>query len=363
MQKFIFLSIFLISALITLGQQKEATISYNEEEYDFGQIKEEDGPVTHKFEFTNTGSLPLVIFDVQATCGCTTPRWSKEPILAGGKGFIEVTYNPMRRPGAFNKSVTIKSNASEELTFIRIKGEVIPKPKTLEDDYPFISGGLRFKSNHFSFGEVYYNQEKILEFPLVNVSDSTIKVTVSKGPNYLTISCIPEVLKPGDIANLVIAYNAQKAGKWDFNSDRISILQNGYNVDNNTFTISATIVEDFSNLTPEELDNAPVISFDNQVYDFGSIPQHGKAEHEFVFTNAGKKNLEIRQVKATCGCTVVQPKENVIPSGQSSSIKAVFSAGTRKGNQNKTITVISNDPKNPRVTLKMTGSVDPVPGQ
>ena len=75
---------------------------------------------------------PVTLDNVQASCGCTTPQWSKEAIAPKKKGFINVTYNPAGRPGSFTKSITVKyHDASEETKTIvlNIKGEVIPKAK------------------------------------------------------------------------------------------------------------------------------------------------------------------------------------------------------------------------------------------
>ena len=78
-----------------------------------GKINEADGRVTTVFEFTNEGMVPLVLTNVRASCGCTTPKWTREPIEPGQKGNITVTYNPNGRPGRFQKTVTITSNATE----------------------------------------------------------------------------------------------------------------------------------------------------------------------------------------------------------------------------------------------------------
>ena len=62
---------------------------------------------------------------MQASCGCTTPDWSKEPIAPGKKGFVKASYNPAGRPGNFNKSVTVTSNQGTQVLYI--KGQVVPK--------------------------------------------------------------------------------------------------------------------------------------------------------------------------------------------------------------------------------------------
>lgn len=95
--------------------------------HDFGKVKE--GPsVEHFFEFKNAGKEPLIITNAQASCGCTTPEWPKEPILPGKKGKILVRYNTQGRPGPIDKTVWITSNAVSERDRyeLRIKGTVEP---------------------------------------------------------------------------------------------------------------------------------------------------------------------------------------------------------------------------------------------
>lgn len=96
--------------------------AFKEETFDFGQIPK-GTPATHEFTFTNSGKEPIVISNVQASCGCTTPKWPKEPILPGKTSTIQVQYNAAH-PGGFNKSVTITSNAKTPSKVLYIKGVV-----------------------------------------------------------------------------------------------------------------------------------------------------------------------------------------------------------------------------------------------
>lgn len=93
--------------------QKKAVISAEETVFDFGKITESGGKVTHTFEVTNAGDGPLVITRVIASCGCTTPEWTKEPIAPKKKAEVKVTYNPAGRPGPFSKSISVYSNGKE----------------------------------------------------------------------------------------------------------------------------------------------------------------------------------------------------------------------------------------------------------
>lgn len=104
-----------------------AIAKFTEHSYNFGNIQEAKGPVSHTFEFINTGNANLVIIDATAECGCTRPDYPKNPIAPGKTGKIKVTYNPAGRPGSFNKSVTIRTNGQPKKVQLKISGSVIPK--------------------------------------------------------------------------------------------------------------------------------------------------------------------------------------------------------------------------------------------
>ena len=126
MKKYSLFLMFVMFSITVLMAQKPI-INFENKEFDFGKIKEADGNVTHVFDFSNKGKAPLVVNRVQASCGCTTPVWSKEPIEYGKKGEVTVTYNTTGRPGAFTKTITVYSNDTVNQAILIIRGEVIPK--------------------------------------------------------------------------------------------------------------------------------------------------------------------------------------------------------------------------------------------
>ena len=135
MKKFFTTTVILaFIAGLTFGQtptppaQKNAKAVFTTESHDFGSINETDGPATFVFNFTNTGTDPLILKNVQASCGCTTPDWPKEPILPGKSGSIKVTYNPANRPGSFEKQITVTSDGNPGTQVLKINGTVVPKP-------------------------------------------------------------------------------------------------------------------------------------------------------------------------------------------------------------------------------------------
>ena len=126
MKRILFVLIVLLTAGMVSAQQKEASITVvGSAVHDFGAVKESDGSVSHTFTILNNGELPLVISRVVASCGCTQPEWTKEPIAPGKTGAITVTYITTGRPGPINRTVSVYSNGKTGNYVLTIKGDVI----------------------------------------------------------------------------------------------------------------------------------------------------------------------------------------------------------------------------------------------
>ena len=120
MKKISFLTIILAAFVFSANSQD---LKFNEREFDFGEIKEMGGKVSHKFVFTNNSKNSIQILTVKPSCGCTTPDWSKKEIKPGKEGFIVAEYNPRGRPGVFRKSLSVVTSDNKR-SVIFIKGKV-----------------------------------------------------------------------------------------------------------------------------------------------------------------------------------------------------------------------------------------------
>ena len=102
-------------------------IVFKDDSHDFGTVME--GPAAdYVFTVTNTGKEPLIINKVQPSCGCTTPDWSKEPIKPGQTGIVKASFGTQGRPGPFNKTLTVMTNAGNKV--LTIRGQVEAAPST-----------------------------------------------------------------------------------------------------------------------------------------------------------------------------------------------------------------------------------------
>jgi hypothetical protein len=115
MKKYLFLIVVLGFAAQGFAQQPAnqtgPVITFEKKTHDFGDIVQGD-KVEEIFKFANTGTEPLIITNVQVTCGCTTPKgWPRDPIMPGGKGELTIAFNSAGKMGKQNKVVTVVSNA------------------------------------------------------------------------------------------------------------------------------------------------------------------------------------------------------------------------------------------------------------
>lgn len=129
MKKIVFiLFAFVLSTNLMVSQsdaKKEPKVEFKKSSHDFGKVAESSKTVTCEFTFKNVGTAPFLIQRVQASCGCTTPEYTSEPVLPGKEGKIKVSYSTVGRPGVFSKDVNVFTNVADTVYRLTIKGEVI----------------------------------------------------------------------------------------------------------------------------------------------------------------------------------------------------------------------------------------------
>lgn len=127
MKKLFILSMLMLMSIgMTFAQEKQAVMKFEKTLYSFGKFSEKEPIQKCVFTFTNTGNAPLIIHQAVASCGCTVPSYTKEPIKPGEKGQIKVTYSGKGAfPGHFKKAITVRSNATTEMVRLYIEGEMV----------------------------------------------------------------------------------------------------------------------------------------------------------------------------------------------------------------------------------------------
>lgn len=347
-------------SLAAMAQQP--VITFEKTEHDFGKINEADGRVTTIFEFKNEGMEPLVLSNVRASCGCTTPKWTKEPIEPGQTGQITVTYNPNGRPGRFQKTITITSNATEATKKLYIKGEVIPKPAKPVNNYPVKMGELSLKAASINFGEMVKGQKPMLEIEYANLTDHaiTVDLATSEKDNYIATQMTLATLQPKETGKLQAIFQSDICKTWGPVEAYVYVVVDGKKVITNEYkvTITGDVLEDFSTMSVPQKQAAPIANIEN-VINLGKVAAGKKAKCTFALQNIGQNPLQVRRIYTNAAELNITPVKGAIKNGKKTDIKVEVNAiGSAAGSYEREVIIITNDPKQPRKTVKFNWTVE-----
>ncbi|MDR2424217.1 MAG: DUF1573 domain-containing protein [Prevotellaceae bacterium] len=349
MKKTVSLLVFVAMAVCANAQ---AVIEFAKTKHDFGSIKETGGDVSHVFTFKNTGQTPLVINNVETSCGCTSPAWTKEPVQPGKSGTVTATFNPSGRPGFFEKKLTVKTNASE--IPLTISGNVEAKVLTVEEQYPFAIDKLRMKSGTLEMYRVPAMGNKTENLEFINTGTTPIVVNFENVPEHISLVAEPVSIPAGTKGTVKCTYNALKKKDFGTTVDEITVRVKD---SKNTLKIRANIEEDFSKLTPAELEKAPVLKADNTNYKFNTIKKGSKVTGKFEITNEGKTDLIIRKISSECNCIKATVGDMSIKPGKTTVLQLELTAN-ETGSKFYATTIITNAPKQRETVFYMNGTVE-----
>ncbi|MDB5268500.1 MAG: hypothetical protein JWP58_1540 [Hymenobacter sp.] len=223
----------------------QGVMQFSTDSHDFGNVPE-GTMATYEFKFKNTGNQPVVIANVQASCGCTTPDWTKTPVLPGKMGVIKAMYSSAGRPGVFNKTVTVTSNATEASKVLSIKGTVLTKDQikpTLTPAQLAVSPHLVLDRSAHDFGKMEAGQQPTARFTVKNTGKTELVLgALSSGCYCVGYKNSPAPIAPGQSAVVELLYSQRQLGQV---SDAVTITSNDVSGDAK-ITLKATIVRDLS---------------------------------------------------------------------------------------------------------------------
>lgn len=353
-----------VSALFFAGalsaQSQRGTMRFDLTEWDFGRIDELGGKVSHVFEFTNTGREPFVIENVSTSCGCTTPEYTRSPVLPGGKGRVTVTFDPEGQPGAVRKEVYIQSDNRRNRNTLTIRGEVNPRPRTVEDQYPVqLGNGIRVDFVEAAFEYIPRGATKSMIINYYNAGNSTATLSVrpETTASYFKASLSRANIGPKERGVMTLTYDLRAADLWGRVSNRFDLIVNG-EASPLKFSANGIAVDDFTKMTPLELAIAPKGSIPLLYHNFEAVAPGSANTAEFTMTNEGEPPLEVRYVKCGEGVSTDLKVGETLRSGQHRSFRVTLTANGRAGDKvNGEMTVIFNDPARPFREFRLAATI------
>jgi len=345
--------------------QPQAT--WLERQHDFGVFKEEGGKVTCHMGVVNTGNAPLLIVKAQAGCGCTAVNYPEAPIQPGDTAMVGITYNPEGRPGQFSKQVLIFTNTMPKRTLLEITGNVIPTPATLDNRYPLQAGSLRISQRDMPLGEIVKGKNETQYLSTYNASTDTLLVSVLGARPHLRPAFVPDTVPPARVAALTVHYLSGHAPLWGLNVDTVTLVcqplhsPSSATAGTASIHVMAQVLENFDNLTDKQHQDAPVVSTScGDRLDFGNIAAGDVVTRTFTVTNRGKSPLAIRRLWTPSGEGItIKASKDVVKRGKTADITVTVDTSRQQGDVlNVPLTLMTNDPGAPRMTIRLVGFID-----
>lgn len=348
-------SLLLICVALTMvAMSQKAVITFEQKSFDFGKVNEEDGKITHVFEFVNKGNAPLVVNRAQASCGCTTPAWTKEPIEPGKKGSITVTYNTTGRPGAFTKTITVYSNATEEQSVLIIRGDVTPKQSTENNPYPVNMGGLGLKTKVIQMNNVDKGKTQLRTVDIQNLSKNVLTPIIDNLPPYITAIVSPQSLKPNEEGKIAFTFDSKKCSQWGPITDDVYVVVNGAKKTAEEFKmlVVSNVVEDFIKMTLDQKRKSPILEIADRNLNLGTLDINSKKSGKIKINNKGQNSLEIRRIiNNNKELTIKLPKYSLSGGKSTDFTVNLDTKGLVSGDYKKSFTIQTNDPENSFIIL------------
>ena len=349
--------VLLLFTLTSAAQNNiNGIIEFNKQVHDFGDITLSSGKHKYSFTFRNVSKIPIVIQTVISSCGCTTPVWTRNPVKPGESGNIEVTFLNDQGPYPFDKALTVYVSGVNRPIILRIKGVVHEKAKSLSQLFPYKIGELSFRGSFADIGQIAQGDTKRESITVANTGGRPLRIGVTNLPGGLRMSANPAILGPGKKGEINIELDTKADKRWGSVNLSGELVLDGKSISSPKFEVRARILDNFSSLTDEETDQAPLPMTDNNVYAYGIVKPGTKIQHTFEIRNLGRKPLTLYKYESNFeGVSVTHP--TTIAPGASGKAVVVAITGSETGDKLYQITFITNSPGRPAFSLLLSGAV------
>ncbi len=349
----------LLTALFTLCYGvSEAKIYFEKKSHDFGVIAEDGGAVEQKFALRNTSSEPVVIVAAHSSCGCTKAEYSRKPIMPDSTSIIKVTFNPMNYPGRFARKITIVTSKGALEEPLLITGVVTPRKKSIEEQYPIVMGeGVRASVNSHSFGYVEHGKAQQSVFELFNASSKSVSLAIENPYSELEFY-YPATLAPAEKAVVNFGcFLPEKSTIYGSLAYSVNLLINGRK-GAYPFIINGLAID----FREENANNGvQMIALSENFIKFGAVKCAYAGEvRKLEVSNNGKSPLIIRKIELGGGGftanlegdSTIAPNEKRVIKVRLNPLQLPYGAVVER------MTIVSNDPRRPIYTIKVSAIVE-----
>ena len=354
LKKFIKLFFFVLIPFASQSKVRMTDIVFNQRFHDFGIIYEEDGIVTAKYDFTNYANSSFIISNIDAACGCTNPRSSKDTFMPGESGQILAEFNPKGMVGKTKKWIYVRGNYEDGYQ-IELKFEAEIRSRYNRNNYEYLRGEFGYLLSDkvkFNWGKRFENDQfnHTVEFTNDGYNDIIVSKVTSTAP-FIIPPKLPITIPVGQKSNLIFSIDLSKIDTIGPISGYILFKTNDKFFPKKKTPYSLDLITNFNAWKRKELKNAAHIEFESKVIQMGSMSSGSVRSKKIIINNTGKSILNIRKIESDCSCTMLKLPTNKILPGGSLVTSVKYDSLYKKGKQSKLIKIYTNDPLNPIVTL------------
>lgn len=327
-------------------------LQFDAYEYDFGEIEEADGVVSHTFAFSNISSRPVTIDYVSTSCGCTTTSYPTEAIEPGQICEFTVNFNPARTDGRVFREIEVFVKGVRSCARMALYATVKPAPIGIRQMYPhLVAANIRTSLNHIAFGYIGQGHSVQKSVVIVNDSEKSVKLEAVKADkgSLLEVECPPS-LDADRAESVLFTYTLPPSGKYGTQIDTVWLSADEVRGEV-PFVVSAIFTDDFTNAKGK----LPKLATEPSYFDFGDQKKGKVLKQKFLIRNDGEADLVIRAVEVSDGTTTDLKAGTAIKPGQSVTMTAATVArGAAGSGESCSVNLITNDPVRPRRELRLT---------
>lgn len=316
---------------------------------DIKKVGEVEFQVPRQFTlgFTNKGDKPLTIKEVKASCGCLDVSFPKNPIAAGARSEITLTFDA-KLLGSFYKEVEVLTNASDKPAYIAIQGTVVTEVHDYSAEFPIDLGNVRLMTNIIEFEDVNRGDHPTAELRILNADRTAFRPELMHLPPYLSAEYFPEDIPAGKSGTIRLTLDSEKLSNLGLN--QTSIYLSRYMGDKigetNEILVSSILLPSFADMSEEALAVAPELSISESTVEMDmALGKKGLSRIIFL-TNTGLSDLHIQQVQVFNKALSVSIDKSTIRPGKSTKLKISISPHyLRKSKGRMRVMLITDAPR------------------
>lgn len=345
--------LFTLVAALLLGSAD--VIVFNEVTHDFGSQPKSVNVLSHDFTFTNVSSKPVSISYAVSTCSCTKLKWTKTKVEPGETGFVRADYYREQTRNSFEKFISVFVDGVSKPYVLRIAGSFYDTQSTLEASYPVRRGNIGFTQDVIDLGTMHPGYVQRGAVWLANLSEDYLGINFDNLSDSLVMDLPRYKISPATEmeASYTLAIDSLIWGERFYYATPL--------VDNKPqepLTFKVTVLDNFDNLSSEQIKAGPYPVLEDGPCSFGTIKRGRSASAAFTILNKSEKPLRVRRVYADReGVTVSGPSS--IGPGKTGKFKFTAAASAlRSGANTVIVNLVSDSPRAPLKKVMVSGKVE-----